>query len=287
MVSSWLRAAMVAALLAFAVGPVQAQQQEADDGGDYKPPSRLIARTPSEGAPRAGRPAALQNAARQQPAGAQTAQKTVGLISIVGDSFMVKTVGVTVVGNEEENIPIPAWKVDDRVTAKVTQLLSRNFRVKRIPVPAGTYAKYEKTLAGADYRERMRKLASDFGAAQKCDYYLLVAPGGSPVGDTNQGIGGIGTLRTTMLFNPVQHVFALTELFVFDPQFNRLRREDGNIGEDRFMVAIKGPNQELDEAQHLPEDPRTAVSDPRAKQIAMDLLDRSLAMTVPKLLAVD
>ena len=200
---------------------------------------------------------------------------------------MVKTVGVIVFGNEEHEVPIAGWRVDDRVAAQATRMLSRNFTVKRIPVPAGTYAKYEKALAGTDYRERLRKLVTDFASSQKCDFYLLVAPGGSQVGDTNQGVGGLGTLRTTVFFNPVQHIFALTEIIAYDPQFKTVRWEYGSIGQDRFFVAIKGPHQKLEENQYLPLEPKAAASDPRARQIALELLDKSIAKTLPKLFAAN
>ncbi len=271
MIAALIRAAVLA--VACSVGIAGASAQQASN--DYLPPKFvLVAKAPAQaGAPKTAQP--------------QGGQKTIGLVSIVGDGFMVKTVGVTVFGNEMTEVPIGGWKVDDRVAAKVTQMLSRNFRVKRIPVPAGTYAKYNAANPQTDYREVRRKLVVDFASKHPCDYYLLVAPGGSQVGDTNQGIGGIGTLRTTVLFNPVQHVFALTELTVYDPKFERLRWEYGTIGQARIFVAIKGPNQKLEDNQHLPQDPQAATNDPRARQIALDLLDKSLAMTVPKVLAVE
>jgi len=136
MIATLIRVAVLVA--AFSIGLTQAQAQQPAD--DYLPPkSVLAAKAPAQtGAPKAAQP--------------QGGQKTVGLISIVGDSFMVKTVGVTVFGNEMTEVPIGGWKVDDRVAAKVTQMLSRNFRVKRIPVPAGTYAKYNAANPQTDYR---------------------------------------------------------------------------------------------------------------------------------------
>jgi hypothetical protein len=273
------RAAAFAALICISAIPAYAQQQPAaapQSSDSYKPPARFVA------------PAGETKARKSEPGQSATAgTKTIGLISIVGDSFMVKTVGVIVFGNEEHEVPISEWRVDDRVAAQATRMLSRNFTVKRIPVPAGTYAKYEKALAGTDYRERLRKLVTDFASSQKCDFYLLVAPGGSQVGDTNQGVGGLGTLRTTVFFNPVQHVFALTEIIAYDPQFKTVRWEYGSIGQDRFFVAIKGPHQKLEENQYLPLEPKAAASDPRARQIALELLDKSIAKTLPKLFAAN
>lgn len=278
MVSTLARAVLFACALIIAPWAAHAQ---AVDG--YKPPS--AARQSAE-------PASTQAFAGPQAvagprAAATGAQKTIGIISLIGETFTVKKVGVTAVGNEEQGIPIAQWRLDESVAGKVGTILKKNFRVKRIAVPAGTYRKYETTLRNVDYRERHNKLVRDFAASQKCDYYLLVAPGGSVVGSTNQGIGGIGVLRTTTLFSPTEHVHALTELTAYDAEFKVLRSETGSIGQDTFLAAIKGPHIELEEPKLLPPDPKAAASDPRAKQLAWDLLEQSLAMTVPKLFAAD
>ncbi len=278
MVSTLVRAALVACVLL--VVPEGAGAAEAVDG--YKPPSAA-----KQTAQPAASPERPQGQPGQKPA-VPGAQKTIGVISILGDSFMVKTVGMTVFGNEEREVPIANWKIDDRVTAKVGTLLAKNFRIRRIAVPAGTYKKYETTLKGTDYRERRRKLVVDFASQQKCDFYLLVAPGGSVVGSTNQGVGGLGVLRWKHLLSPGEHVFALSELTAYDSQFKAVRTENGSIGQDTFfMVVLRGPHLLLEEAKKLPETPEAAASDPRTKELTWSLLEKSLAMTVPKLFAVD
>jgi hypothetical protein len=129
---------------------------------------------------------------------------------------------------------------------------------------------------------------ADFASQQKCDFYLLVAPGGSMVSSTNQGVGGLGVLRWKHLLSPGEHVFALSELTAYDSQFKAVRTENGSIGQDTiFMVVIRGPHLLLEDAKKLPDAPEAAASDPRAKELTWGLLEKSLAMTVPKLFAVD
>jgi hypothetical protein len=278
MVSTLVRAMLVACVLL--VVPEGAGAAEAVDG--YKPPSA---------ARQSPQPAASPEGRQGQPARKSTgagAQKTIGLISVIGDRFMVKTVGMTVFGNEEREVPIANWKIDDRVAAKIGTLLARNFKIRRIAVPAGTYGKYETALKGTDYRERRRKLMVDFASQQKCDFYVLIAPGGSMVGSTNQGVGGLGVLRWKHLLSPGEHVFALSEITAYDSQFKAVRTENGSIGQDTFfMVVIRGPHLLLEDGKKLPEAPEAAASDPRAKELIWGLLEKSLAMTVPKLFAVD
>jgi hypothetical protein len=283
MVSMLARAALVACAVLIAPWAAQAQ---AVDG--YKPPS-AARQSPEPASTQAvgGAQAVGPQAVAGQRAAASGAQKTIGLISVVGETFTVKKVGVTVLGNEEQGIPIAQWRLDESIASKVGAILKKNFRIKRIAVPGGTYRKYETTLRDIDYRERHNKLVRDFAASQKCDYYLLVAPGGSVVGATNQGVGGIGLLRTTALFSPKEHVHALTELTAYDAQFKVLRSEPGSIGQDTFLATIKGPHLLLEEPKLLPPDPKAAASDPRAREIAWGLLEQSLAITVPKLFAVD
>jgi hypothetical protein len=285
MVSTFARWGMLACAIFIAAGAANAQ---AVDG--YKPPSaaKQSARD-AQDAPDAPKSHGTTGGGGQKvlAAGSGAAQKTIGLISIIGDTFTVKSVGITVFGNDEQEIAIAHWRVDDNVATKVGTILKKNFRVKRIAVPAGTYKKYETTLRNVDYRERRHRLVKDFAASQKCDYYLVVAPGGSVVGSTNQGIGGLGLLRWANVLSAKENVHALSELTAYDAQLNEIRSVHGTIGEDSFFEAIKGPNLALEEPKFLPPDPKAAASDPRAKELTWNLLEQSLTLTVPKLFAVD
>lgn len=277
-------AAFSAALIALLVGPAIAQEAPAassQNTDSYKPPARFI-----------GQDAVLKPQKPSPPAAAvgkaATGTKTVGLISLIGESFTVKKIGIMVFGNEEETFPSAGWKIDDRVASSVSRILKKNFKVKRIGMPAGAYAEFKKGdffLKSVD--DEFAKFVAKYTAGQGCDYYLVVSPGGSQVGSTNQYIAGLGVLRWSNLFSPPEHVHALSVLTVYDGQMKQLRSERGTIGQDTFLVAIKGPHLELKDAEMLPPEPKAAFADPRAQKLAWDLLDKSLAMTVPKVLAAE
>ncbi len=277
MVPALLRVAMCAVLLCIGAGSVRAQSAGAVTEGtsDYKPPTRKIARPSADAKP-----------ATQQA----SSLKTIGLISTIGDTFTVQTVGITVFGNEEKQFPIAAWKLNDRVAATVTDLLKKNFRVKRIPASESAFASlYEPgglfRDGEAEYLAALRKLI----ASQQADYYLVITRGGSPFGTTNQSISGLGVTRTYGVFGTGgDYVHALTLLRVFDPQFKMLRDERGTIGQETFLAIVKGPHIVLSEdSERLPKEPEAALNDPRAKKLVLELLDKSLTATVPKLFATD
>jgi hypothetical protein len=278
-------AAFSAALVAMFAGPAAAQEQPAaasQSSDSYKPPARFI-----------GQDAALKGQKSAPPpavaAGkAAPGMKTVGLISIIGESFTVKKIGIMVFGNEEETFPSAGWKIDDRVASSVSRILKKNFKVKRIGIPVGAYAAFRNGdffLKSVD--DEFAKFVAKYTAGQGCDYYLVVSPGGSQVGSTNQSISGLGVLRSSSAFNSYEHVHALSSIGVYDSQMKPLRSERGTIGQDTFLAGIKGPHIDLAEAERLPPEPKAAFADPRAQRLAWDLLDKSLAMTVPKLLAAE
>jgi hypothetical protein len=277
------RAAILAVFVAMAVLPARAQQppdQATQDSGGYKPPARLIAREePAQGW-----------ATPQHGLAPRTAQKSIGLITTIGDSFHVKTVGVTVSGNEAGKFPIASWKVNDRVASSVANLLRKNFKVKRIAANEGTFASLDAPgrlfrSDNDDFSEIVRKLA----ASQTADYYLVITPGSSAFSSTNQSLHGLGVSRTVGLLGGggADYVHALTLLRVYDGQFKLLRTEAGTMGEESFLASVKGPHLLLEDDKRLPKEPEAAAKDPRARQIALELLDKSLAMTVPKLFAKD
>jgi hypothetical protein len=275
MVSTLARAMLAAC--AFFIAPGAAQAQDAIDG--YKPPSA---------ASRSAQAAQRQQALPGQKAQTAGTQKTIGLISTVGDTFTVKRVGVTVFGNEEDKFPVPAWKINDRIASSTTALLKKNFRVKRIPVPPGAFAPLD--APGGLFRDReeeFRQIVRNVAGAEKADFYLVVGPGGSRFGDSNQVLAGLGVVRTESLFIKRDIVHGLIGFTVFDPQFKKLRSEAASIGQDTFLVAVRGPHVILDDEKRLPPDAKAAVNDQRARTITTELVDKSVAMTLPKLFARD
>jgi hypothetical protein len=52
--------------------------------------------------------------------------RCVGVVSAIGDTFLLTKVGVTVFNNEQSKVPIEAWRIDDMVFGKVTAVLGKH-----------------------------------------------------------------------------------------------------------------------------------------------------------------
>ncbi|MGB0086623.1 MAG: hypothetical protein WBP94_14790 [Rhodomicrobiaceae bacterium] len=273
-------AAIIAALVSLSSASSYAQQQpgpSSQNAGSYLPPAHLIAKEEHAKASQ-----------KSAPAKREAGVKTIGLISIVGETFTVKKIGIMVFGNEEKNFPIANWKIDDRVAATVTRILKKNFKTKRITIPAGAFETFTKgNFIFKSFEAELAKFVARYTAGQNCDYYLLVSPGYSQISNTNQGIYGLGVVRWDHIFNPGEHVHALTVLTVYDSHMTQMRSEFSSIGQEGFLAGMRGPHRELKAGERLPADANAVVRDPRTQQITWELLDKSLVMTVPKLFAAN
>ncbi len=227
---------------------------------------------------------AANDAAAKQP----DARKSVCVISEIGQDFNLKKIGLMVFANEEESVPIPSWKFDDRVYAKVSGMLKKNFRVKRIDTPQGAFASlYQPGDLFRDRDDEARQIVRKLVAGSQCDYDLVIFQGVSQFSSSNQYLRGLGVLETgTEVFGKGHNLFALAYYKVYEGKgLTVIRREWGDGGQSTFMAAIRGPFQEIDAEAHP--SLRAVADDPKVRDIVWALLDKSLSAAIPKLLATD
>src|SRR5689334_18482186 len=88
---------------------------------------------PAPAAKPAVRKPAAKSTTSAKPAGpADSGPCQVGIISEMGDQFVVQTVGFTVFGNERSEVPISGWGLDDIVVARVRAAVGPGVSVRRI-----------------------------------------------------------------------------------------------------------------------------------------------------------
>ena len=127
--------------------------------------------------------------------------RTVGVISAVGHKFALQKMGITVFGNELNEVAIGSWGIDDAVASKVSALLSGRYAVRRIGPPAG--------LDADNAQDVVRKIA----ASQKHDLYVVVARSTAPFGSSNQTVTGLGMIEAGGVINPDNiTLFAVTTI---------------------------------------------------------------------------
>src|SRR5436190_23743216 len=83
-------------------------------------------------------PAPRKPAAAPKPApAAQSGDgKCLGVLSQIGEKFIVKKVGIVVFQNQHDAVPIKAWHVDDLVFARISAFFNKQVVVRRIPYSA-------------------------------------------------------------------------------------------------------------------------------------------------------
>ena len=209
----------------------------------------------------------------------------IGVISAIGDEFVVQRVGLTVFGNEYTEVPIDGWGIDDLVVTRVRAALP-NTIVRGIAYPKGVFAPYDHP-APALFRNAqdiltatVRRIAANSG----CERYVVVTKLTGQVDGTNQthrGIGvlnrGIGALRHTFLFTDV-------DVSVFDGRTFDVQKKpfhfEGNLASVLLGDFGKDPLAKLDN-DAFPEPAAAAAASvtlrDRMRALLTAVLDKKLA----------
>jgi hypothetical protein len=215
-------------------------------------------------------------------------QKTLGIISVVGDTFTINSVHKPAPGEEQAEFAIESWKLDAKVVEKAKSLLVKNFKTKSISVRESTFAVLAERKPDVDPEAALAAFIKKIASGTKCDYYLLISRGVGEYSGDKIPISGLGVVRDKhLLYGKQDIVHALTMLRVYDAGFNLLRTERGTLDQSTFLASVKGPNIALEDDKRLPDAPAAAFADPRAKELSWQLLEQSLTKTLPKLFAAN
>jgi hypothetical protein len=209
----------------------------------------------------------------------------VGVISAVGRKFALQKVGITVFGNELNEVPIGAWGLDEAVVSRVSAVLSKRFTVKRIAVPQGAFAAYEKPAPFSDSDTILQDIVRKLAGSANTDLIVVVTRAGVPFSGTNQVVAGIGMVEGGGAINPDNvTLYAVTTVHLYDGRtFERLvwQRPGFSIGGSIGNV-VNAPHRALDRTW-WPGTPQ-AVHSERIKSATRAVLVDSIAGTVPAML---
>jgi hypothetical protein len=107
-----VRAFICVIALAGVTPSARAQSSPAPQPAATSPAKPTVKSTTKRTAPKAKASATPSTPAESGPC-------QLGVIPAIGDQFVVQKIGLTVFGNEEAEIPIPTWGLDDLVVARV------------------------------------------------------------------------------------------------------------------------------------------------------------------------
>ena len=219
---------------------------------------------------------------------AETGPCRIGVIPAIGDSFVVRKVGMTVFGNESTEVPIEAWGLDDLFVDRVRAAVGPKVAVRRLPYARGAFdVLYHPAprlfhSAKDDLAALIRQIAGNSG----CERVVVVVRGEKQLGGTNQTLEGIGILNHgNSLFSRI-NLFAYTLITVFDGRtFAVLKTPPINLGSllDIATSAVIGPRKELDNSA-FPATPSDAANSAALRDGTRALLVEHFDKTLPDLL---
>jgi hypothetical protein len=214
----------------------------------------------------------------------------VGVISVIGDEFVVQRVGLTIFGNEYTEVPIEGWGIDDLVVTRVRATLP-NTAVKRIAYPKGAFAPYDHPAPALfrNSRDDLTAIVRQITANAGCQRYVVVTKLTGQVDGTNQTHRGIGVLNRGIGTGALSHtsLFTDVDVSIFDGQTFATHKNTFNL-EGSLKKALLGewardPLSKL-ENDAFPEPAAAAAASAmlrdRTRSLLTAVLDKTLAASL-------
>jgi hypothetical protein len=229
------------------------------------------------------KPAVKKNAQPKATSASRSAPQPggpcIGVIPLLGDRFVVRKIGVTVFGNEEKEIPVDGWGLDDLVVERVRAAVGPGMIVRRIPADKAAFQSYDPGLGLFRNNEKPAAVIQQVVGAAGCERYVVVIKAGRQyVG--NQGIYGVGVVKGSPLYSRAD-VYAIVRIYVHDGRsFAIVKSAEGSTSGSNFM---SGPPTLQIDGSRWPEPPETA-NNPAMRASARELLGNVLDKSLPALL---
>lgn len=279
-----LRSLTVVVFLASLVSPAWSQSPPATTTPTAPSPSKPVAKKP---APKAK----TKIVAKRAAAATDNGPCQIGVISAIGDKFVLEHIGLTVFGNEFNDAPIESWGLDDLVVARV-RAAAAGQSVKRV-----TYARNAFDSYYHPPRELFRDASNDLvnvvrrvAAKTSCERYLVVTRSSGQVGGTNQSATGVGVL-TNWASGALKNatLFAFFRVTVFEGR--AFTKYDDPIGVGARLAAgfanlVKDENFTPLRDFEVPSTPEAVANNVRLRDGARAMLTAKLDKYLPAYVAV-
>jgi hypothetical protein len=228
----------------------------------------------------ATKPAAVKPAVSKQ-ATQPDERKCIGVVSRLGETFTVKKVGIVVFQNEENEVTVDSWRLDDLVAARIDGFLKGQFAVRRIAYPQGAFASIDTPQLFRNYEAELAAIIRRLAGGTPCSRYIVVNRGFSKLGTSNQTVGGLGIVSTPGLAASV-NLYALFVMNLYDGEtFRWLRAKVASTGQPILFAMIKGAHREVDKSL-WPDSPQI-VQNTSLRDATRELVAQSVDMTLPEL----
>lgn len=206
----------------------------------------------------------------------------IGVIPLIGDRFSVKKIGITVFGNEDKQITVHNWGLDDLAVERVRAIAGPGVTVRRVTHAVGAFDSYHPGLSLNPNNDG--NLAASFqraGIQLRCERYVIVTRAQSQyIG--NQSIAGIGIVNSGRPIRSHTNVHAVIRIHVHDgSSFVVLKSGFGSTNGNNFLTRV---NVRTVDDSLFPEQPEGADA-PAIRGATRALLTEMLDKSLPELLA--
>jgi len=234
----------------------------------------------------AKKPAPKARVGAKPPGATESGPCRIGVVSAVGDEFVVQKVGLTVFNNEYTAVPVDAWGLDDLVVARVRAAIAPDVGVRRIAYAKGTFAPYDHP-APALFRNSQNDLTAivrQITANAGCERYVVVTKVDTQVDGTNQTHRGIGIVNRGIGSGVLSHtsLFASIYITVFDGQSFAIRKKPFDLAA-AFAGSLRLTQDPLTKLENdaFPEPATAAAASATLRDRTRDLLAAVLDKTLP------
>jgi len=234
------------------------------------------------------KPAPKAKAAVKPPA-TDEGRCDLGVIPAAGVPIGLKTVGLTMFGNEYSEVPSDAWGIDDLIVARVRAAAGSGIMVRRIAVgKEALFDLYQKPGKGLfnNPRENLTAAVRQITASSHCTRYIIATRFAGQLAGTNQSLEGVGVL-TQGPFGKAA-VFAYVSLTVFDGQTLAIRDDPSGSFGARLSASLSALAKDdfirTAQGAEFPASPEAAAKDPKLRDAARTLVAERLDRILPEYL---
>jgi len=169
--------------------------------------------------PAVKKPAPKAKTPAKTAAPAESGPCQIGVISAAGDLFTVKKIELMVFGNEQTEIPIDAWGLDDLIVARV-RAAAPGAAVRKIAYAKGAFDPWYHGRGSGFFNnpgENLTAVVRPIAANTNCERYIVVTRFSGSLAGTNQALDGIGVF-TNWSGVALKHgaLFVYIKVTVFD-----------------------------------------------------------------------
>jgi hypothetical protein len=211
------------------------------------------------------------------------AQRTVGIVSAVGDEFTLTNAGLTGFADGDRHFSIEAWGIDDLIVMRTAARLGTHSQVQPVSYRRASFAAREpdhpiaamKLLRDDPINDLVRREVSPQGL----NGYVIVTKATSTYGSRRRAVAGLGIIRTGAAFGSYAELYALYEIRVIDGREFKVidKRSAVPLNSDE-VVRLAGPSRAVDPSL-LPAANEPQPND-QLKVALTELVEKSLAATL-------